>query len=461
MKNSRLLMGLLLLVLLLNMDITIFSVVLAPIASSLHLSIHAAAWIFSIYLLFFAAFIVLGGRLGDKYGSQLILTIGLLVFIVSSILAALANHLWILLIARALLAISAALTWPNITVNILHIFPTKKQAFALSLIATLVGVGQAIGPVVGGVILHWLSWQWIFWLNVPLGILSLISVYFAPAIAIERHPVSLPLINVLLLTLGLASLALGINQLPANAAWHSDALYLLAFAAIGLIGFTLMEKYAKNALLNHRLLKNKQFLQACLFRVLTVIVIYSVLFVVGIFLQQHWQLSVLQTSRYFLAMTVSIALMSPLAGKLIDRFGAKPLLGVAASCNIIGAMWLINIVSGSQASTIMIPLIFMGIGFACAGPAVLTLAMQTVPAHSKGAASGIFYMLSLISGLIIVAIDSNFISMQHSHTVNVAAVQQSFIVIAIASVLVLLALLLQRIFPGKQINAAVLLSNHE
>lgn len=440
MKNNKLATGLLLMVLLLNMDITIFSVILAPIAVSLHLTLSSAAWIFSIYLLFFAAFIVISGRLGDKFGHRRVLFVGLGLFVSASIIAALASHVWILFVGRALLAIGAALIWPNITVMMMQIFAKQRQAFAMSLIAGMVGLGQALGPVLGGIILHWLSWHWIFWMNVPLSLLTFLSVWSAPQKQNVTSKISLPWFNTLLLTISLGLLALGINQIPATAQWHHYAVWLLLLAAIGLGSFFMAERKTHTPLISPSLLKNAQFLQACLFRVLTVIVIYSVLFVIGLFLQQHWQLSVLQTSGYFLAMTVSMAALSPVMGKLIDRYGARTILAIAASLSVIGSLWISLAATSSHAYTIIGPLMLLGIGFAGAGPAVLILAMSAVDEKTKGAAAGVFYMVSLISGLIIVAIDAGFISAQHAKQITVSAVWHSFSLLVVTNVLVLVML---------------------
>jgi MFS family permease len=340
-----------------------------------------------------------------------------------------------------MLAVGAALIWPNITVLLLNIFPKQRQPFVMSLIAATVGLGQALGPIVGGIIMHWLSWHWIFWLNVPISLLTLASVYSFKQTPPDNNQAVLPWFNSVLLTISLGLLALGINEIPSAAQWHDHASTLLIFAFLGLASFYMTERLTQTPLIAPSLFKNGAFLKACLLRVLSVIVIYTVLFVMGLFFQQHWRLSILQTSWYFLAMTISMASMSPLAGKLIARFSAQKVLALAVSLSIAGSAWMIIAATGMHPYATIGPLILLGVGYAGAGPAVLILAVTAVNEKIKGAATGVFYMVSLISGLMIVAIDSGFIDNQHAQYITIATLSHSFGLLVVTNFLALVVLL--------------------
>jgi EmrB/QacA subfamily drug resistance transporter len=309
------------------LDNTIVNVALPSIQSSLHLKISELEWVVTGYALTFGALMLTGGKLADLFGRRSVFVAGLVVFTLSSLACGLAGSAGILIGARVVQGVGAALMNPATLSIITVTFPPRQRGTAIGIWAGVSALALAIGPLVGGLITEHINWNWIFFINVPVGVIAILAAYAfideSRDTSHEQRP-DVP---------GLATSALGLFALSyalieANSyGWTSGRILgAFALAAASLAAFVLLELHQRLPMLELGLFRNRGFAGANTVMLFVGLAMFGVFFYVSLYVQQVLGYSPTQAGASFLPWTVLIILLAPQAGRLSDRVGPRPLV---------------------------------------------------------------------------------------------------------------------------------------
>jgi EmrB/QacA subfamily drug resistance transporter len=387
------------------LDNTVVNVALPSIQRSLDLKISALEWVVTGYALTFGAFMLTGGKLADLFGRRLIFVIGLAVFTASSLACGLAGSGSVLIGARVIQGLGAAMMNPATLSIITVTFPPKQRGTAIGIWAGVSALALAIGPLVGGLIAQRINWNWIFFINIPVGVLGIVAAY---AFIDESRDTSLhqrPDIP------GLASSAFGLFALSyalieANTyGWTSGRILAsFALAAAGLIGFVLLELRQRLPMLDLSLFKNRTFAGANTVMLLVGLAMFGVFFYVSLYLQQVIGYTPTQAGASFLPWTLLIIALAPQAGRLSDRIGPRPLV-TGGMVVLTGSLLLFSRMGTHETFWGLLPAMLLGgVGMASAMAPVTAAAMSSVTPDKAGVGSAVLNSMRQVGGSLGIAI---------------------------------------------------------
>src|SRR5215471_1054015 len=306
------------------LDNTIVNVALPSIQSSLHLKISELEWVVTGYALTFGALMLTGGKLADLMGRRLIFVAGLVVFTLSSLACGLAGSASVLIAARVVQGLGAALMNPATLSIITVTFPPRQRGTAIGIWAGVSALALAIGPLLGGIITERVSWNWIFFINVPVGVLAIAAAYAFITESRDTSHEQRPDVP------GLATSAIGLFALSyalieANTYGWSSTRILLSFAiaAIFLGAFVLLELRQRLPMLDLSLFKDRTFAGSNTVMLLVGLAMFGVIFFVSLYVQNVLGYSPIQAGAAFLPWTMLIVFLAPQAGRLADRVGPR------------------------------------------------------------------------------------------------------------------------------------------
>lgn len=233
-------------ILMMSIDITAAYLILTPAQASLHLNSNQLPWIASLYLLFFIGSIIIGGKLGDKNGHRNILLMGIGLFALASASIGLASTASMLFLGRAIQGMGAGLIWPNSSALIFQSLDDKQRGLGLGLFAALIGLGLAIGPILAGVFVTHLGWQWVFLVNIPFSILSIAIILMFLKNTPNKKADRIDPLGAIMLTMGLMFGAFAIGQLPSSAPWHAFSIPTVLACIILIALFINQQRRAKS-----------------------------------------------------------------------------------------------------------------------------------------------------------------------------------------------------------------------
>lgn len=388
------------------LDGTVVNVALPRIQSDLAVPLSGLQWIVDAYALFLAALLLVGGALGDIYGRKRVFLAGLTIFTVASIACGLAPDSVALIAARAVQGIGGALLVPGSLAMIKATIQTDDAGRAIGLWAGLSGIIAAVGPLVGGYLVSAVSWRLIFFINVPLGVITaLASIRHVPETRDERASKHLDWLGSFLAVFGLGGLTFGLIQGP-ESGWASFlVLASLAIGSLGIILFLWIESASPNPIFPLPLFRSANFSGSNL-ATLGVYFSFSGAFLFLVLkLQQVQGYTPLEAGAALLPLTVLLLALSSLVGSQISRFGARLLMTVGAGAVAL-AFALIGF-TGSNApywTQLFPPIILLGLGMCLFITPLTATVMGAVPTDQVGAASGINNTVSRVAGLLAVAI---------------------------------------------------------
>jgi EmrB/QacA subfamily drug resistance transporter len=374
-------------------DFTIVSISVTTIQRDLHLSATAAQWMVTAYALATAAFIALGGRLGDIIGHKRIVAIGIVLFAGASTACGLTPDTGIaepwLIVCRVLQGIGGALLIPSTTVLVLNSFPPQERGKGLAIFFIVAGLFTAVGPIAGSYLTEFWTWRAIFWINVPVALLSLTEFALIKLKDVKR-PARIDWGGAVLLVAGMGLLVLGLQQ---SDAWGWESVATIASIVLGLVIlalFVMFERRTESPLISIKaFVGNRAF---AVDNVLTMFLFFAWL-AVFFFGSTYFQVSVgqepTQAGFSILTMFYSFFIASRIGGGMFDKFGAKhPVtLGLAA---IAVGLWLWGSeLSDLSHSAALAGMLVTGAGFGLTMSALNTDALNRAPAEIRGEASGI------------------------------------------------------------------------
>lgn len=385
-------------------DGSVVTLALPVIRTDLNASLAQMLWVLNAYTLLLGALLMVGGGAGDRLGRRRVFSIGTALFALASLLCALAPNPTVLIAARALQGVGAALLVPQSLAIISATYPAGERGRAIGLWAGASALTTALGPAIGGVLMDLFSWRAAFWINLPLAVAVLwLTRHFMPESRDPQAKGRLDWGGVLIAGLACGLLTLGLTVLTEGRSGSTVRAWLLIVPGlIGLVLFFLYEGRVKNALAPPALFRSRAFTGTNLMTLLLYGALSGVMFLIPIDLIERRGLTPSEVGLALLPFGLIIGLLSSRAGKLSDRFGARPMLVLGALLVTAGIVGLIP-----QWSSFWIgveaPLCLMSLGMATLVSPLTTAVMNSVPDNRAGAASGINNTASRLAGLFAIA----------------------------------------------------------
>jgi EmrB/QacA subfamily drug resistance transporter len=393
-----------------TLDNLVVTTALPVIRKDLGASIEGLEWTVNAYTLTFAVFLLTGAALGDRFGRRRMFAIGLGIFTAASAAAALAPSIDALIAARAAQGVGGAIIAP-LTLTILSAsVPAEKRGLALGAWSGIGGLAVALGPLVGGAVVSGLSWQWIFWLNVPLGI---VLIPLALRRLSETHGPSdkLDLPGVGLASLGLFGIVWGLVR-GNGQGWSSPEIVLsLTAGAVLVVGFVLWELRAPAPMLPMRFFRNRTFSATNLASFLMFFGMFGSIFLLVQFFQTVQGYSPFGSGLRILPWTAMPIFVSPIAGALSDRIGGRPLMALGLSMQAVGLGWIAAVGSPTTPYADFVgPFVISGMGMALFFGAVANVVLSSVKPAEEGQASGANNAIRELGGVFGVAVLASIFS---------------------------------------------------
>jgi EmrB/QacA subfamily drug resistance transporter len=386
------------------LDTLVVTTALPVIRVDLGASLPDLEWTVNIYNLAFACLLLTGAALGDRFGRKRMFAIGLAVFTAASAAAALSPSVGALIAARAVQGAGAALVMPLTLTLISAAFPAEKRGAAIGLWGGIAGLAVAAGPVVGGAVVDGISWHWIFWLNVPLG-LALVPLSWARLTESFGPRPQLDLVGLPLAAAGMLGLTWGLVRAP-TVGWGSAEVVAALVAGLALLAaFLAWERRARNPMLPLALFRYRGFSTANGVSFFMYAGLFGALFLMAQFLQNALGYSPLQAGIRLLPWTATPMLIAPIAGGLADRYGNRPFMVLGMVMQAVGLGWVALIASPHVGSLqLAIALTVAGVGTSLCFPTVANSVMGSVPPQEAGVASGTNSSLRELGGVFGVAV---------------------------------------------------------
>ena len=387
------------------LDNTVVNVALPEIQRDLHASISGLQWTVNAYTLTFGMLIVTGGRLGDLYGRRKLFLFGVGVFALSSASIGLAPTDTALVVGRAVQGIGAAFMMPATLSIIANAFPAHERGKAIGTWAGVSAIALALGPVVGGALVEHVSWRAIFYLNFPVAVGAfVITLYATKESRDETVEPSVDVAGVLLLSAGLGALVLALVE-GNGWGWGSGRIVaLFAGAAASLTAFVVVELRTRAPMLDFAYFRSRSFAGANIVAFIVSFAMLAMFFFMALYMQNIRGYTPLQTGLRLLPSTVVIMVIGPIAGRLSDRIGPRPLM-VGGLVAVSGSLfWQSFLDVDTSYSFLAGSFVLMGIGMGFVMSPMSTAAMNAVDRSKAGAASGVLSMSRMVGGTFGVAV---------------------------------------------------------
>ncbi|HEV7495770.1 MFS transporter, partial [Baekduia sp.] len=387
------------------LDNTVVNVALPSIQKDLGASISGLEWTVNAYTLSFAVLLVTGGRLGDIFGRRKMFLFGVIVFGASSAFIGFSQSEAWLVTGRAIQGIGAAFMMPATLSIISNAFPPEERGKAIGTWAGVSAMALAIGPVVGGFLVENVSWQSIFFLNLPVAAIAVVVTLFATHESRDHTaPPSVDYAGVSTLSVGLGALVLALVESNAWGWGSARILGLLAVAVISLTAFAIVEARITNPMVDFKFFRSRSFAGANLVAFIVSFAMLATFFFFALYLQNVRGYTPLQAGVRFLPMTVVIIFAGPIAGRLSDKIGPRPLMTVGLLLNAISLFWQGHLSVDTPYTQLLGAFVLMGLGMGLVMSPMTTAAMNAIDRTKAGLASGTLSMSRMLGGTFGVAV---------------------------------------------------------
>jgi len=403
------------------LDVSIVNVALPSIGRGLHFSPDNLQWVITAYAITFGGFLMLGGRAADLLGRRRVFVAGVVVFTIASFFCGLAWSEGVLIASRAVQGLGAAIISPAALAIVMTTFEEgAERNKALGIWGAIGGGGAAVGVLAGGVLTKYLGWEWIFFVNVPVGAITLaLTPRFVRESRAERE--STPdILGAVTVTAGLALLVYAVSTAPTHH-WLSATTLLLLAASLALLGaFLAVEARAHDPLMPFHIFRIRTVSGANISALLLGASLFANFFLLTLYVQDVLGWSALKTGLTFIATAGSAVLWAGVAQGLVTRFGAKPIMVIGFVGMLVGMIWYTQIpVHGSYWSDLLPGYLIIGFAIPFAFIPVSIAALAGIEHHEAGLASGIFNTAQQIGGAIGVAVVSSISLSRFNHLTSV------------------------------------------
>ncbi len=389
------------------LDASIVNVALPTIGESLSVSQDNLSWVVNAYILTFGGFLLLGGRLADLLGRRRVFMSGLVLFALASLVGGFAESEGMLIAARAVQGLGAAILSPAALSIVTTTFRDgSERNKALGVWGAVAGAGGAAGVLLGGVLTEYVGWEWVLWVNVPIGI---VAALLAPSLIAESRSTSetraFDFAGATAVTAGLATLVYALVEAP-NAGWGStQTVGLLALAAALLAGFYAIERRSAAPLVPFSIFRQRTLTGANVVGVLTGASLFSMFFFISLYMQNVLGYSAIKTGVSYLPLAVSIILAAGVASQLVTRIGFKPVLAAGMLLISGGLLWFGQIsADGTYLSDLLGPMLLAAVGLGFAFVPQTIAAVSGVAEREAGLASGLINTSQQVGGALGLAV---------------------------------------------------------
>lgn len=386
-------------------DITSINVALPAMEKSFAISLGTVEWIINGYLLAFGVLVVITGRFADMYGRKRVFLIGTGIFALASLIGGLAEDAGLLIAMRVFQGASAAVLWPAIVGICYSSVSDSQKGYAVGLIFGVTGTGNALGPLIGGVLTEFLSWRWVLFINVPLAVLAgLITLYVVSEQSAEDEDKGIDFYGIITLSIALVSFLYALDQSTVWGWLSIKTTGLIFLSAIFLFLFLKLEKKQEIALIPNLVMKNRYFMLYCL----VIATLVPSFFCIFLYLPQYYEkfkhYTPIQAGAAMVPCVLIYAFISPLTGRIYNRLGSKSsiLLGM-----ILSAVGILGVAAfGFEKSYIYIipPFLLAGTGLGIGLTSITTSGVGSVRESMSSLAGGIIMMFQLTGAALGIAI---------------------------------------------------------
>ncbi|KUL43553.1 MFS transporter [Streptomyces regalis] len=388
------------------LDVTVVNVALPDMAADLDLGRETLTWVVTAYTLCFGGLMLLGGRLADALGARRTLLTGLALFTAASLVAGLAENAPTLLGGRIGQGVGAALLSPAALSLVTTAFHGAERNKALGVWAAIGGTGSAAGVLLGGALTDGPGWQWVFYINVPVGLLLLVALpAFVPARA--PQPARLDVPGALLVTAGTAALIYGLVEAGDTGWADTSTLLPLAGAVVAYVVFAAVERSSRAPLMDLRMFTRRPVLAGAFLMLIATALLIAFFFLGSVYLQHIRGFSPLRTGLVFLPVAVATAIGAHLGSRLVDRIGSRPTAVAGMAVAAAGTIPLTRLSgTGSVYGALLPGLVIASLGIGAVFVTATTTALAMVEHREAGLASGVVNTFHEVGGSIGVAVVS-------------------------------------------------------
>lgn len=376
--------------LIVSMDATIVNVAIPNIRTDLHATGSQLQWVIDIYTLVLASLLLLSGATADRFGRRGTFQIGLTVFAVASLLCSLAPNIETLIAARFLQAIGGSMMNPVAMSIITQVFTGRvERARAIGIWGGVVGISMAAGPIVGGALIEWMNWRAVFWINLPICALAiLLTVIFVP----QSKSATMRDLDPVGQALGMAflfGLVFVLIEGPGLGWGDVRTVAVAAGAVAAFVGFLAFEARRRDPFIDLRFFRSIPFASATMIAVCAFASWGAFLFMMSLYLQDERGFSAFHTGLIYLPIAVGALVFSPLSGRMVGRFGARPSLLIAGTLITAATVMLAQLTATTPVWELLVIFAVFGIGFSMVNAPVTNAAVSGMPTDRAGAASAI------------------------------------------------------------------------
>ena len=400
------------------LDVAIVNVAIPSIQLDLHIQEKTVQWVITAYAITFGGFLLLGGRMADLLGRRLIFLVGLIIFTSASFVCGLANSSGVLISARAVQGLGAAIISPAALSIVTTTFKEgAERNKALGIWGALGGSGAAAGVLFGGILVKYLGWEWIFWINIPVGVLVLfLALRFVPESKADLGHHRFDAAGAITITSSLAIFVYAISKAPDDG-WTSARTILLLVASVVLFGISLLiESRSSAPLVPLSIFRIRSLLGANVVGLFLGAVIFANFFVLTLYVQQVLGWSALQTGVAFLATAGTVVIWAGVAQALATRYGPMPVIVIGMLILAASLLWYTQIpVDGHFWPDLLPAYLTFAVGLAFGFVPVTIAALAQISPQEAGLASGLINTSQQIGGAIGVALASTIFT-SHAKT---------------------------------------------
>lgn len=386
------------------LDLLVVTTSLDAMRRALDADASELQWTVTAYSVTFASMLMAGAVLGDRFGRRRLLVIGLGVFVIGSALAALSPNVGLLLGARVIQGCGGAIVLPVSLAMVVATSPVERRGAAIGALEGITGLAVIAGPVVGGVVTQQLSWQWVFWINVPIGVLAIACV-LAVVPETQGDARSIDLVGTALVATTAFAAVWGLTR-GNDAGWTSaEVLGALVAAAVLTAGFVRWQALATRPMLSLRHFRSRQFRAGVIAAALLSAALYGSVFFMAQMLSISLGHDPIGAGLRLLPWTATLLIVAPLAGRVSDRLGARPVMLSGLVMASGGFGWLaVTVEPDVSYLRLLGPLVVIGLGMSASLPVSQAAVIGAVPADEVGAAAGTANVLQELGGSFGVAV---------------------------------------------------------
>jgi EmrB/QacA subfamily drug resistance transporter len=391
------------------LDASIVNVALPSIQTDLGFSENGLQWVVNAYTLMFGGFLLLGGRAADLFGRRRVFMIGLVVFSVASLVGGFATSSGWLIVARGVQGLGAAIVSPAALSIVTTTFTEgAERNKALGIWGALAGAGGAVGVLMGGMLTEWAGWEWVLFVNVPIGVAA---ATLAPRFVRESRTherTSMDVAGAVSVTAGLVVLVYALVDAN-DAGWAStQTIGLLALSVALIVAFVAVELRTKHPIMPLTIFRNRNVASADAVALLVGASLFSMFFFISLYLQQVLGDSALEAGLSYLPLAVAIIVSAGAASQFVTKVGPKPVLVTGLALTTIGLLWFTQIsADGSYVGDVLVPSVIVAVGLGLSFVSLTITAVSGVTHHEAGLASGLLNTAQQVGGALGLAVLSS------------------------------------------------------